>query len=379
MLPDYEVADILNRNKSGLKDIVNSSWQLRTLYALSACRTALLGGHIDKCSNKECGHIQISYNSCRNRHCPKCQGHKRDEWIHKRESELLKVPYYHIVFTLPNEFNRYALFKPKLIYGLLFKVAWSVIKDFAANPKFMGANTGMISILHTWGQNLSLHPHLHCIVPGGGLINQKWKSGKGKDKYLFPVKAMSKVFRARFVEQIRKQINLDKKEAKALFSKNWVVYCKRPFFGAEQVIEYLGRYTHKIAISNHRIKNIENASVTFSAKDYRHGGKKHLVTLADTEFIRRFSLHILPKGFTRIRHYGILSSSLKKISLKIIEAQIGEIQISKKELQIHRMCPRCRTHQMQTIFFFDNRGPPVNIKAILNTINKTSRKFSGLN
>ena len=365
MQPKYEVADILQRNNLRLKDIVNNRWQLRTLHALSACRTALMGGHIDKCSNKACGHIQISYNSCRNRHCPKCQGHKREEWIHKREEELIKVPYYHMVFTLPGEFNHYALFKPKLLYGLLFKVAWSVIRDFAENPKFMGATTGMISILHTWGQNLSLHPHLHCIVPGGGLNNQKWKFAKGKDKYLFPVKAVAKVFRARFMEEMRKHITIDNHVSKALFSKNWVVYCKRPFFGAQQVIEYLGRYTHKIAISNHRISSIENTSVRFMAKDYRHGGKKHFITLSDREFIRRFSLHILPKGFTRIRHYGILSSSLKKAAIETIKDQIGEIRLEEKEHLGHRMCPVCRTHQMQTIYCFNNRGPPANIQAIL--------------
>ncbi len=368
MQPAHEVADILQRNKSCLNKITRNTWQLRTLYALAACRTALMGGHIDKCSNKECGHIQISYNSCRNRHCPKCQGHKREEWIHKREDELIKVAYYHIVFTLPKEFNRYALFKPKVVYGLLFKVAWSVIKDFAANPKFMGAQTGMISILHTWGQNLSLHPHLHCIVPGGGLNNKKWKFAKGKDKYLFPVKAMSKVFRARFMEEMRKQITIDHTVAETLFSKNWVVYCKRPFFGASQVVEYLGRYTHKIAISNHRIVSTENASVTFNAKDYRHGGKKQLITLTDAEFIRRFSLHILPKGFTRIRHYGILSSSTKKAALETIKEQIGEIQLPKEEQLIHRICPICRTHQMQTIYCFNNRGPPKYINMLLQTL-----------
>jgi len=372
MQPKYEVADILNRNINCLKKITNNSWQLRTLYALSACRTALMGGHIDKCSNKGCGHIQISYNSCRNRHCPKCQGHKREEWIHKREDELIKVPYYHIVFTLPSEFNHYALFKPKLLYNTLFKVGWSVIRDFAKNPKFMGAQTGMICILHTWGQNLSLHPHLHCIVPGGGLNNRKWKFAKGKDKYLFPVKALSEVFRARFMEEIRKHITIDHSLSKALFSKNWVVYCKRPFLGAQQVIEYLGRYTHKIAISNHRISGIEDASVTFKAKDYRQGGKKHFIILSDREFIRRFSLHILPKGFTRIRHYGILSSSLKKVALEIIKEQIGEIRPVQKEYLNHRMCPVCRTHQMQTIYCFNNRGPPENIQTLLKALKNTN-------
>jgi len=372
MKPKYEVADILNRNKNHLSNITNNSWQLRTLYALAACRTALMGGHIDKCLNKDCGHIQISYNSCRNRHCPKCQGHNSQQWINKRENELLKVAYYHMVFTLPDEFNRYALYKPKLIYGLLFKVAWSVVRDFAINPKFIGAHTGMISILHTWGQNLSLHPHLHCIVPGGGLNNQKWKFGKGKDKYLFPVKAVAKVFRARFMQEIRKHIVIDYNISTDLFKKNWVVYCKKPFFGPEQVIEYIGRYTHKIAISNHRISSVDNASVKFSAKDYRKGGKKHLITLSDNEFIRRFSLHILPKGFTRIRHFGILSSSLKKASIQIIKEQIGEIQLEQKQTQIHRACPICRTHQMQTIYCFSNRGPPHFIQALLQTLKITS-------
>lgn len=370
MQPDYEVADILQRNKLCLKDIISNTWQLRTLYALASCRTALMGGHIDKCTNKECGHIKISYNSCRNRHCPKCQGHKREDWIHKREGELIKAPYYHMVFTLPDEFNRYALFNPKLLYDLLFKVVWSVVNDFALNPKFIGAKTGMISILHTWGQNLSLHPHLHCIVPGGGLNNQKWNIAKGKDKYLFPVKAVSKVFRARFMEEIRKHIIIEHSTSKALFKKNWVVYCKRPFFGASQVIEYLGRYTHKIAISNHRISSIEDSSVTFTSKDYRHGTKKQFITLSDREFIRRFSLHILPKGFTRIRHYGILSSSLKKAALVLIKEQIGKIKLQEKEQLSHRICPVCRTHEMQTIYCFNNRGPPEYIQALLQTLKK---------
>jgi hypothetical protein len=238
----------------------------------------------------------------------------------------------------------------------------------------MGAQTGMISILHTWGQNLSLHPHLHCIVPGGGLNNKKWKFAKGKDKYLFPVKAMSKVFRARFMEEMRKHVSIEHNVSTALFKKNWVVYCKRPFFGAQQVIEYLGRYTHKIAISNHRIVSIENESVKFIAKDYRHGGKKHFINLTDAEFIRRFSVHILPKGFTRIRHYGILSSSIKKTALEIIKNQIGEIKLQKKEYLSHRICPVCRTHDMQIIYCFNNRGPSEDIQVLLQTlkINKSN-------
>ena len=358
MHPLYEVADVLRRNHQQLGQLTANSWQSRTLYALADCRTFKMGGHIDQCNNADCNHIHISYNSCRNRHCPKCQGHKREEWIQKRGEDLLKVPYYHLVFTLPNELNYLALFKPKLLYDLLFKVSWSVINDFAANEKFMGAKTGMIAILHTWGQNLSLHPHLHCIVPGGGVQGTKWIAAKGKDKYLFPVKAMSKVFRARFMAALRKNIEIEQNIAKPLFNKKWVVYCKQAFWGPKQVIEYLGRYTHKIAISNHRIQSINNGMITFMAKNYRHGGKKYPLTLTDAEFIRRFSLHILPRGFTRIRHYGILSSALKKKLLPIIEDQIGKIIIIEKRPSIIGICPVCRTGELITIQYFDCRGPP---------------------
>lgn len=299
MKPRYEVSDVLQRNTGYLHQFVRNSWQLRTINAISVCRTPALGGHIDICSNPQCHKLHISYNSCRNRHCPKCQGEKREQWIQAREKELFNAPYYHVVFTIPSQLNQACMHPSSVMYNLLFKVAWSVIRDFAANKKFLGAKTGMIAILHTWGQNLSLHPHLHCIVPGGGLTkSNKWKAARGKGKYLFPVKALSRVFRARFVEALRSELEYDQIVYKALFEKPWVVYCKKPFWGPEQVIEYLGRYTHKIAISNHRIQNIDHQSVTFSAKNYRQAGKKHLITLSDTEFIRRFSLHILPKGFT---------------------------------------------------------------------------------
>lgn len=358
----YEVADILQRNIGQIKGLVANNWQSRTLYALAACRTHLLGGHIDKCTNPKCSQVHISYNSCRNRHCPKCQGHKREQWIHSRESELLNVPYYHVVFTLPAQLNKTCLYEPKTIYNLLFKTAWSVVKGFAANPKFLGAQTGMVAILHTWGQNLTLHPHLHCIVPGGGILpSMKWKHARGKGKYLFPVKAMSTVFRARFAEGLRKQMGQDNELYKNLFTQNWVVYCKRPFFGPTQVIEYLGRYTHKIAISNHRIKNIKGESVTFTAKDYRHGGKTHLITLTDKEFIRRFSQHILPKGFTRIRHYGILSSTMKKKIIPPLQEQLGKVKFTKKQPLQHRICPLCKIGELVTLITFNSRGPPANV------------------
>lgn len=359
MRPTYEVADVIERNTSQLDDLVPNRWNRRTLYAIASCRTARLGWHLDKCTNKKCGNIHISYNSCRNRHCPKCQGHKREEWIRAREAELLKVPYYHVVFTLPQELNSLCLYEPEEMYHLLFKTAWSVIKGFAANAKFLGAATGMVAILHTWGQNLSLHPHLHCIVPGGGVTaGNKWKQARGRDKYLFPVKAMSKVFSAQFVEGLRKTELSSQLDFKQLFDKNWVVYCKRPFFGPTQVVEYLGRYTHKIAISNHRIKSIDNYSVTFSAKDYRHAGKKYPVTLTDAEFIRRFAMHILPKGFTRIRHYGILSNSLKKAVIDQVQQELGVPDLPQRPPLKHRLCYHCGVGKLLIIAVFKSRGPP---------------------
>lgn len=373
MRPIYEVSDILQRNINRIEELTANSWQSRTLYALAACRTVKLGGHIDKCNNTECNHVHISYNSCRNRHCPKCQGDKQQEWMEAREKELINVAYFHVVFTVPAELNSICLYAPGNLYGLLFKTAWSVIKDFAANPKFLGAKTGMISILHTWGQNLSLHPHLHCIVPGGGIVpNKKWKYARGKEKYLFPVKAMSKVFRARFSEGLRKAFPLEDKLYRKLFSRNWVVYSKRPFYGPQQVIEYIGRYTHKIAISNHRIRDIEGGKVTFSAKDYRHGGKKHLVTLTDHEFIRRFSQHILPKGFSKIRYYGILSNTSKGKIIPLLQNQLGKIHLPEKPRCVcHRSCPICKTGELVLIMTFKGgRDPPSQerIRALVQNI-----------
>jgi hypothetical protein len=219
----------------------------------------------------------------------------------------------------------------------------------------------MIAILHTWGQNLSLHPHLHCIVPGGGITQSgKWKQARNKGKYLFPVKALSKVFRARFVAGLRKALKQEGPAAfyESLFRNQWVVYCKRPFLGPSQVVEYLGRYTHKIAISNHRIKNLDKGGITFSVKDYRHGGRKSLLKLTDAEFIRRFALHILPRGFVRIRHYGILSSYHKRKSLPDLQALLGAVQLKKKEPLQHRVCPECKKGMLITIATFTARGPP---------------------
>lgn len=358
--PLYQVADVLERNEELLSLYTVNTWQLRTLHALRKCRTAALGGHIDRCDNAQCNELHLSYNSCRNRHCPKCQGHKREQWIRAREAELLNVPYFHVVFTLPDTLNRLCLYAPKQVYTILFRTAWSVLRDFGKNPKFLGADMGMVAILHTWGQNLSLHPHLHCIVPGGGIgANGKWKQAKNKGKYLFPVKQVSKVFRARFVENLRKEFDRPQSFYDKLFAKDWVVYAKRPFASPNYVVEYLGRYTHKIAIGNHRITSLANGKVSFTAKDYRKGGAKQLLGLSDAEFIRRFSLHVLPKGFVRIRHYGILSSTKKKIVLPLLMAEMGLPAPTREPPPIlHRKCPTCKEGTLVTVFMFDGRGPP---------------------
>lgn len=364
MFAKHEVATVLSHQQDTLTSLVPNSWQYRTLFALMRCRTAVMGGHIDRCTDTRCRKLHLSYNSCRNRHCPKCQGHLKERWVAAREADLLNCKYFHVVFTLPQELNIVALQAPSIFYKVLFKTAWSTLKDFGNTPKFLGAQAGMIGVLHTWGQNLSLHPHLHCIVPSGGVTRSgQWKSTRVKGKYLFPVKSMSKVFRARFVTELNQQVPLSTETKKVIFSKSWVIYAKQPFYGPKQVIEYLGRYTHKIAISNHRIKGISKGKVTFSMKNYRNGGKHQVITLTEQEFIRRFSLHILPKGFTRIRHYGILSSSSKKKNKVQIDQTLGEVVLESPK-GLHRICPVCKKGILETIYSFDQRGPPTDWKKL---------------
>jgi hypothetical protein len=263
------------------------------------------------------------------------------------------------------------LYQPAGVYKILFDTAWSVLRDFAHSKKHLGADTGMISILHTWGQNLSLHPHLHCIVPGGGMTAAgKWKHARSKGKYLFPVDSLSAVFRARFVTALRSLFKgLDRSFYNALFRTPWVVYAKRPFGSPKHVIEYLGRYTHKVAISNHRIVEVQNDRITFRYKDYRDASKVKCMTLQPIEFIRRFSLHILPRRFVRIRHYGILSSSRKQQILPLLHQQLEsryEFPEEKhwKQISTERLgynpdeCPVCKQLTMISIFTFDRRGPP---------------------
>lgn len=359
MRSQAEVGSIVRGLGHRIEGMGLNPFQLRTLSALRSCRTSRLGGHLDACT--ECGMIRVSYNSCRNRHCPKCQGSKREEWVDARKAELIPVPYFHVVFTLPMELNGLCIRHPRKAYGILFKSAWETLRLFGEN-KYV--TMGMIAILHTWGQNLSLHPHLHCIVPAGGVNRDgKWKNIRTDGKYLFPVKALSKVFRAKYVAHIRKTSILAPQEIHPLFAKPWVVYAKRPFAHPAHIVEYLGRYTHKVAISNHRIISCHNNRVAFSYKDYRNSGCKKVMELEDTEFIRRFSLHILPSGFVRIRHYGILSSTGKRVTIPSIRKQCGQKDIGFIDLRQARpfdrsVCPCCGKRSMVTVEVIASRGPP---------------------
>ncbi|WP_313270519.1 IS91 family transposase [Epilithonimonas vandammei] len=370
--PQYEVTDVLNILGSKLENLELNSWQLRTLFALKKCRTSALGGHIDACD--ECGNVSISYNSCRNRHCPKCQSKNREQWIENRETELLPVPYFHVVFTLPDVLNKAVLHEPKMLYDILFESAWETLQTFGKNKNLQ---MGMIAVLHTWGQNLSLHPHLHCIVPGGGVNeNGTWQNIRTDGKFLFPVKALSKVFRAKFCEKLKHQLSLKLNEnqrekfteneagnyeklRQSLWEKPWVVYSKKPFGSPKSVVEYLGRYSHKIAISNRRIRKIDAENVTFDYKDYRQKGIKKQIVLRHEEFIRRFAMHILPKRFVKIRHYGFLSSTWKRIKLKNLQQKLG-IQTKEKPLPkvFQPKCSCCKVGNLVTIATFDLRGPP---------------------
>ena len=345
---------------------------LSVLNAIRQCRTAALGGHVDACSS--CAYIRISYNSCRNRHCPKCQSTHKERWIEARLQQLLPVPYFHVVFTLPQELNTWFIHYPKQMYNLLFAASKQTIVSFAQDEKHLGAIPGMISVLHTWGQNLSLHPHIHMIVPGGGITAAGyWKHTKQKGNYLFPVQAMSIVFKNKFMEsflqwQPTNTNGIDKMLIETLYNKSWVVFAKQPFFGAKQVIEYIGRYTHKIAIDNHRIKSIGDGKVSFSYKDYADGGKQKGMQLDATEFLRRFCLHILPQGFRKIRYYGFLANANSGL-LKIQQKEMGTaapLQVKKdwKTIAKEKMgfdvsqCPCCKKGVMETILAFKANAPP---------------------
>lgn len=310
-----------------------SSAQEAVLRHIADCRTAALGGHLDECT--DCGHQRISYNSCRDRHCPKCQSRASSEWVAERVERMLPVPHFHVVFTIPDELNPLALRNPQLVYNLLFEAASQTLLTIARDEKHLGAQIGCTMVLHTWGQRLHLHPHIHAVVTGGGLAldGSRWVSTG--DTFFLPVRVLAKLFRGKFLAGL--QLAHDEgrlalagstahlAESKAwrrfksdLYAKNWVVYAKPPFGGTEQVLRYLGRYTHRIAIANHRIVGVaDDGRVTFTWKDYAAGCAIKRETVEAVEFLRRFLLHVLPKGFTRIRHYGLCSSTNAKTKLEI--------------------------------------------------------------
>lgn len=342
------------------------------LQRLKICRTASLGYHVYRCSAHECGYIKYQYHSCRDRHCPNCGAIKKQEWIEARTQELLPVKYYHVVFTLPHELNSLVMGHRKVLYKLLFDASAATLLCFAKDQKYLGATPGIISVLHTWGQQLSFHPHIHCIVSGGGITGDNgWKNAtKNQWRFLFPVKAMSIVYRAKFLQVLKRMINTgevttsDKADAKELldrlYQKQWVVYVKAPFGGPQAVIEYLARYTHKVAISNHRIGSInDDDTVTFAYKDYTDDNKQKQMTLGNAEFIRRFCQHILPKRFTKIRTYGYLSNRnrhqrinqvLKKMKLPLHK---GLVKVPLQIRLLHqfgidiKQCPCCKNKTMQ--------------------------------
>ena len=319
----HELATVINHFLPSF-NIKNKlpAYKLRALDALRKCRTEYMGGHIEACV--DCGVVRVAYNSCRNRHCPKCGAIDKEKWIINREADLLPVKYFHVVFTVPDKLNKLFMYNQEKMYNLLFTVAWDVLKDFGNTKKWIGGKIGATAILHTCGQKLNYHPHLHFIVPAGALMaNGRWKHSRTRGKYLFRVKSLSDVFSARFVEEARKL----EKEMKGLvpdnlFDKKWVVYAKHAFGGPRQVIKYLGRYTHRTAISNDRILKVDDQEVSFTWKDYHNNYAKRISTLSGEEFLRLFCMHILPPGFTRIRHYGFLSSASKIKSLAIIRADL---------------------------------------------------------
>jgi hypothetical protein len=326
MTPGLEVADIFRRHGDAFRQTHAGHLgyvEQRIIGAITACRTAALGGHIEQCD--DCGAIRIAYNSCRNRHCPKCQGLARAQWLADRRAELLAVPYFHVVFTLPASAGEIAFHNKAVVYAILFRAAAETLATIAADPKHLGAQLGATMVLHTWGQTLQHHPHVHCVVPGGGLSldNSRWVACR--TGFFLPVRVLSRLFRRLFLRELENAFaagklrffgnlaNLAKPEAftrriAQLRRLDWVIYAKRPFGGPEQVLAYLGRYTHRVAIANSRLVSLVDGHVRFTWKDYRANGKTKVMTLDADEFIRRFLLHTLPDGFHRIRHYGFLAN-----------------------------------------------------------------------
>jgi len=339
-----EAADVLREHSAEfLKRQRRSVGQdeRRVIRDLIRCRTPELGGHKRRCG--KCGHEKISYNSCRNRHCPKCQASARAEWLEKEAAHLLDVEYFHVVFTIPRELNPLALSNKRALYGALFAASSQTLKTIARDPKHLGAEIGFLSVLHTWGQNLQFHPHVHCVVPGGGISPDGSRWVACRKRFFLPVRVLSRLFRRRFTERLDvlyasgklrlegPLAHLKNPAAWAAFlqclrKKDWVVYSKPPFGGPAHVLKYLARYTHRVAISNRRLLSLsDDGQVSFRWKDYANGNRKRVMTLDAGEFIRRFLLHVLPRGFVRIRHYGFLSNRSRSEKLARIRGLLGDL------------------------------------------------------
>jgi hypothetical protein len=381
--PRLEVADVLRRYGGAYREQHSASLsttQRRVMSALELCRTAALGGHVEKCD--QCQHERICYDSCRNRHCPKCQSLARAQWIEDRQQELLDTEYFHVVFTLPEEIAAIAYQNKEVVYGFLFQATSETLRTIAADPKHLGAEIGFFAVLHSWGQNLLFHPHLHCVVPGGGLSpdGDRWISCR--PGFFLPVRVLSRLFRRLFLEFLEKAFDngqlhffssLHELQDRRTFLRylaplqkaEWVVYAKRPFAGPQQVLDYVGRYTHRVAISNNRLLDIEDARVRFRYKDYRHDSQQKIMTVSADEFIRRFLLHVLPNGFQRIRYYGFLGNRYRRQKLarcrqllRMNSAEESPQPSRSQDYRDHyqeltgislRLCPVCRRGRMTRV------------------------------
>ncbi|MDB5335823.1 MAG: family transposase [Planctomycetaceae bacterium] len=368
--PQLEVADVFREHGDEyLRTYGATAAQRQVLRAVQNCRTAVLGGHVEACDR--CGHQQIAYNSCRNRHCPKCQGPATARWLQARAAELLPVGYFHLVFTLPSVLGPLALQNPRVVYDLLLQAAAQTLSAVAATPKHLGAEIGFLAVLHTWGQNLMHHSHVHCVIPAGGLAPNGVQWVHCRKGFFLPVRVLSRVFRGKFVSGLKQAFvrgdlrfhgELAELTQTGAFEgllnqsvrHDWVVYAKRPFGGPQQVLKYLARYTHRVAISNRRLISFAEGKVTFRWKDYAHADRVRLMTLSAIEFIRRFLLHVLPKGFVKIRHYGFMANRFRRAKLELCRRllqrpdlaaaehdPVGELRETRDGDKVPRRCPHC--------------------------------------
>jgi len=365
--PTLEVADIFRAQGDAFAESHRETvrfQQLKVMRAITRCRTAALGGHIDRCHDATCPRCGdgISFNSCRNRACPKCQGQARQRWIAAREQELLATSYFHVVFTLPHELHGLIQQNTVKLYDLLFRAVADTLLEVAANPDHLGAAIGFFAILHSWGQNLMFHPHIHCVVPAGGLSPDRTRWIRGSSTFFLPMDILREVFRGKFVEGLKEAFRLKHLTMEGqiqhlarpncfaafihkLYQHQWVVYPKASFGSPEHVLRYLGRYTHRIAISNQRLVSFDGNSVTFRWRDYAHGNKKRKMTLRAEEFIRRFLMHVLPKAFVRIRHFGFMANYQRTASLDLCRELLGMAPLDRSSdpapTPSPRVCPRC--------------------------------------